>query len=84
MSSESVRLSGFTPTSYDFVSRLAEDRFGHPAGSYARPTVIPIESAATLFFLLRLAPDDEFPAGKWAVIQHLEGLIETSLADSNS
>lgn len=72
---EEVRLEGFTLSTYDFIAQIVEDRFGHPAGSHLRPTVIPFESAATLFFVLRYTPESEFPGGKWATIQHLESLI---------
>jgi hypothetical protein len=75
-----VCLEGFTPTTYDFVSTIVEDRYGHPKMSHARPTVIPFESAATLYFVLRATPDGEFPSGKWGTIQHLENLIQAQCA----
>jgi len=77
-----VRLSGFTPTTYDFVAGIVEDRWGHPPLSHSRPTVIPLESAAALYFVLRVTPDEGFPGGKWATVQHLEGLIEDAVASS--
>lgn len=72
----SVRLSGFTPTTYDFLSSFVEEQWGHPALSHSRPTVIPFEPAAALYFILRATPDQEFPGGKWATLQHLESVIE--------
>ncbi len=73
-----VRLDGFTSVTYPFVAGIAGDRWGHPEGSHHRPTVIPFESAAALHFVLRGTPDDEFPGGKWATIQHHEGLIDVA------
>ncbi len=74
-----MRLSGFTPSTYDLLAGLAEDHWGHPALSHARPTVLPLESAAALFFVLRVLDDAQFPSGKWATIQHLEALITAAL-----
>ena len=71
-----VRLGGFTPLTYDLLSRIVEERWGHPALSHSRPTVIPLESAAALYFVLRAMPDEEFPGGKWATIQHLGSLLD--------
>ena len=34
------------------------------------------EFAALMWFRLRAAPDEIFPRGKWATLQHLESLIE--------
>lgn len=76
LSMTDVRLAGFTPPTYDFVAGIVEEAFGHPPLSHARPTVIPFTSAAALFFILRAWPEGDFPGGKWATIQHLEGLIE--------
>ncbi len=76
ISSLDVRLTGFTPSTYPFVAGLAEEAYGHPAGSFVRPAVIPFAHAAALFFVLRGWPQNEFPGGKWATIQHLEDLIE--------
>ena len=75
---DSVKLSGFTPRTYDLVAAIAEELWGHPALSHARPTVIPFESAAALCFVLRSLPDERFPGGKWATIQHLESLVEAA------
>lgn len=80
MPGESVKLTGFTPSTYDLVAGLAEEMYGHPALSHARPTVIPFESAAAVWFVLRALPDDRFPGGKWATVQHLEGLIDAARA----
>jgi hypothetical protein len=71
-----VRLAGFTPPTYDFLAEIVEEQWGHPKLSHARPTVVPFEHAAALYFLLRATPEDEFPNGKWATIQHLEGLLD--------
>lgn len=75
-----VRLSGFTPPTYDLVAGITEERWGHPALSHARPTVIPFESACALWFVLRGMADEEFPGGKWATLQHLESLIESEVS----
>lgn len=71
-----VRLDGFTPTTYDFLATIIETCWGHPTGSFQRPTTIPFESAAGLFFILRGTDDAAFPGGKWATIQHLEEVID--------
>ena len=43
---------------------------------------IPVERACYLVFFLKSLPDDQrknFPRGKWATIQYLEGLIEEQM-----
>lgn len=78
--SPSVKLEGFTPVTYDMLATLVEDWWGHPPLSFARPTVVPLEHAAALYFVLRRLRDDAFPRGKWATIQHLEALIDEAVA----
>lgn len=71
-----VELAGFTPSTQAWLNDIIEGAWGHPPGSPARPATIPLTSAATLYFLLRVVDDINFPGGKWATIQHLESLIE--------
>jgi hypothetical protein len=73
--SDSVTLRGFTPPTYDLLAQMVDDAWGHPKLSHARPTVIPFEHAAALWFVLRTMPDETFPGGKWATLQHLEALV---------
>jgi hypothetical protein len=78
-----VTLRGFTPRTYDFLAALVEDHWGHPMNDFTKPSPIPFGSAAELFFVLRAMPDDFFPGGKWATIQHLETLIDTQAAEAS-
>jgi len=69
-----VRLDGFIPTTWDALRDLFEALGAHVKES--QPTLVTVECAAASFFVLRFLPESYFPGGKWATIQHLEGLIE--------
>lgn len=81
---ESVKLSGFTPSTYDFIAGFIEEWHGTPALSFARPTYVQVGVAAEAFFRFRAMPESVFPGGKWATLQHLEGLIEAALRQDAS
>lgn len=72
MSFEYVNTSSFSPVTSPWIKELAEALDGSPSGD----KILRVETAALLFFILRALPDDEFPGGKWATIQHLESQIE--------
>lgn len=74
--SDDVCLVGFTDHTYTFIANIIDEHFGHPMNDPSLPSTIPFASASELFFLLRGVPDEEFPGGKWATIQHLENLID--------
>lgn len=70
-----------TKPTWDFLRRVIEDGFGaHIKDS--QPTLVTVETAAALFFLLRKLPGERFPGGKWATIQHLEGLVEKTVVET--
>jgi hypothetical protein len=66
----------FTPVSKPWIKQLVEELNGSPSGD----SIIAADTAALLFFILRQLPDDAFPGGKWATIQHLENQIDKCVA----
>jgi hypothetical protein len=76
MSLDYVDTTGFSPVTRPWIRQLVEDLNGSPSGD----SIIAADTAALLFFILRLLPDDEFPGAKWATIQHLESQIERAVA----
>lgn len=73
-----VRLRGFTPSTLDY---LAEALGVKPNLSEmtALEDGITGKRAIGLLAWLREVPDDLFPGGKWATIQHLEALIAQAI-----
>ncbi len=42
-------------------------------------SMVRLDEAALMVFILRATSESEFPSGKWATIQILEGLVEKSV-----
>ena len=65
-----VLLTGFTPHTRQFLlDRFCLDRDD-----------VTIGQARQMIDELRQAPDEAFPGGKWATIQHLQDLLDSTAA----
>ena len=67
-STMTVELEGFTARTADWL----RERFGCVGE-------IPIARAVHLLVELGDEPEEQFPGGKWAIIQHLEGCITNAI-----
>lgn len=71
-----VRIEGFTEPTAKWLGEIIESLWGTP------PPHLTVEQASALYFIIRAQPDDVFPGGKWATVQHLEGLIEQTVREA--
>ena len=69
-----VRIEGFTLATHEWLIRLVESEYGGDP-----KLLVNFDYASSLFFRLRKLPDDAFPGGKWATLQHLESCIEDAI-----
>ena len=76
-----ISLEGFTSDTYDFIAEEIEGIWGM---SFDPGECLTPSNAAYLFFRLRATPDDYFPGGKWATIQHLETLIDDFFREASA
>jgi len=67
-----INLRGFSPETTYWLKEEFAIKYDFPLDG----TFISFETACALFFLLRQCPDEEFPRGKWATIQLLEGWLD--------
>jgi hypothetical protein len=66
---EYLNLYNFTPETSRWLINKFSYKYNFPIDSH----YLSFERGCALFFLLKETPDNEFPKGKWATIQFLEG-----------